>query len=69
MDTKPETLDIRKTACGSKLKDSEDLPSAIYHSKRVYFCNLACLRAFENSPDPFMAGKIEHPCEEDISQA
>jgi YHS domain-containing protein len=54
-----------KTACGSPLGDAENSPSAIYRGERVYFCTRACLRAFEQAPDPFMAGEVEHPAEED----
>jgi len=52
---------IAKTACGGKLKDTKDFPSAIYRGERIYFCTLACLHVFEQDPDPFMAGEIEHP--------
>lgn len=50
-----------KTACGGKLKDPTSYPSALYRGERIYFCTRACLRAFEQDPDPFMAGEIEHP--------
>jgi YHS domain-containing protein len=50
-----------KTACGGVIDDPENFPSAIYRGERVYFCTLACLKAFEQNPDPFMAGEIEHP--------
>jgi len=49
------------TACGGRLKDPANYPQAVYHGKRVYFCTTACLRAFEQDPDRFMAGEIEHP--------
>lgn len=52
---------IGKTACGGKLKEASDFPSAIYRGERIYFCAGACLRAFERDPGPFMAGEIEHP--------
>lgn len=52
-----------KTACGGKLKDPGSHPSAMYRGERIYFCNRACLRAFEIDPDRFMAGEIEHPVE------
>ena len=54
-----------KTACGGKLKDPTDYPSAIYRGEQVYFCTRACLRVFEENPDAFMAGEVEHPLEED----
>jgi YHS domain-containing protein len=46
------------------LTDPEKYPNADYHGKRVYFCTRACLRAFEENPDGFMNGEVEHP-EED----
>ena len=52
------------TACGGKLKDPSHYASAMYRGTRVYFCTMACLRVFEQDPDPFMAGEVEHP-EED----
>ncbi len=54
-----------KTVCGGVIKDPETYPSAIYHGERVYFCTRACLRVFELDADSFMAGKLEHPIEED----
>ena len=27
----------------------------------IYFCTLVCLRVFEQDPDPFMSGEVEHP--------
>ena len=50
-----------KTACGGKLKDPENYPGALYQGERIYFCTHACLRVFEQDPDPFMAGEVEHP--------
>ena len=54
-----------KTVCGGKLKDTAGFPSAVYQGEQVYFCTRACLRAFEEDPDPFMAGEIEHPLDDD----
>ena len=54
-----------KTACGGALKDPANYPSALYRGERVYFCTRACLRVFEQDPDPFIAGEVEHPIEED----
>ncbi len=54
-----------KTACGGKIKDPSKFPSADYRGERIYFCTRACLRVFEQDPDPFMEGKVEHPLEED----
>ena len=52
-----------KTACGGTLKKTESFPNAMYGSERIHFCTQACLRVFEQHPDDFMAGKIEHPLE------
>ncbi len=54
-----------KTACGGKLKDPTSYPSAEYRGERVFFCTRACLRVFEEDPDAFMAGEVEHPLEDD----
>ena len=61
MEEIPQPSYIAKTACGGKLKDTKDFPSALYRGQQIYFCTQACLRVFEQDPDPFMAGKIEHP--------
>jgi len=53
------------TACGGKLKDPANYPSADYRSDTIYFCTHACLRAFKKDPDSFMAGDVEHPTEKD----
>lgn len=55
---------MAKTACGGRLKDTSSFASAVYRGEQVYFCNIACLRVFEQDPDPFMAGEIEHPIED-----
>ncbi len=54
-----------KTACGGKLKDPANYPSAMYQGERVYFCTRACLRVFEQDPGAFMTGEVEHSIEED----
>jgi YHS domain-containing protein len=54
-----------KTACRGKLKDTDGFPSATYHDEQIYFCSQACLWLFTQSPDDFMAGKIEHPLGQD----
>ena len=54
-----------KTVCGGVIKDPENYPSAIYHGERLYFCTRACLRVFEQNPDPFLAGDVEHPLDEE----
>ena len=53
------------TVCGGVIKDPENYPSAIYHGERLYFCTHACLRVFEQNPDPFLAGNVEHPLDEE----
>ena len=53
-----------RTACGGTLEDPENFPSAIYRGEQIYFCTLACLRSFEQNPDPFMSGEIEHPIDD-----
>lgn len=65
METPATPLPEYKTACGGKLKDPENYPSALYQGERIYFCTHACLRVFEQDPAPFMAGEVEHPLEED----
>jgi len=54
-----------KTVCGGIIKDPTKFPSAEYRGERVYFCNRACLHAFEQSPDAFISGGIEHPIHEE----
>ncbi len=56
---------ITRTACGGRLKDAKGYPMAIYRGAQVYFCTLACLYAFEQNPDAFMAGEIEHPIDDE----
>jgi len=63
MDTTPEPTIL--SACGGKLKEPENYPSADHKGKRVYFCTHACLRAFESDPDGFMNGEVEHPEEDE----
>ncbi len=65
MEEKTQQPYIAKTACGGKLKNTTDFPSSIYRSERIYFCTRACLRVFEQDPDAFMAGEIEHPIHEE----
>ena len=52
---------VRYTYAGGKFTDPAKYPSAEYKGKRVYFCTEACRKAFEQAPDQFMAGEIEHP--------
>lgn len=53
------------TVCGGKIDEPEKYPSAEYNGQRVYFCTRACLRVFEQDPDKFIAGEVDHPTEED----
>ena len=62
-DPSNNTAQPAKTACGGILKKTEGFPSAMYGSERIYFCTRACLHVFEQYPEDFMAGKIEHPLE------
>ena len=61
----PAQLPEYKTACGGTLKDPANYPSAMYQGERVYFCTRACLRVFEQAPDAFMTGEVEHPIDEE----
>lgn len=54
-----------KTACGGGIKDPSKYPSAEYRGERVNFCTQACLCAFEQDTDAFMAGEIEHPLDDE----
>jgi Cu+-exporting ATPase len=54
-----------KTVCGGKIKVPENYPSAIYKGEQIYFCTRACLRVFNQDPEPFIAGDVEHPLEDD----
>jgi YHS domain-containing protein len=54
-----------KTVCRADIDRATYYPSDLHRGERVYFCNEACLRAFQSQPDAFIAGDIEHPSEED----
>lgn len=60
-----ENAPLFKTACGGALKDPSQYPSADHQGERIYFCTRACLRVFQENPDGFMSGEVEHPLEED----
>jgi YHS domain-containing protein len=62
--TTTQDLEFR-TACGGTLKNPTNYPKSVYKGREVYFCTLACFRAFENDPDPFMAGEVKHPIGEE----
>ena len=57
LDSAPRYL----TACGGEIHQPEKYPKALYHGEEVYFCTMACLRAFEQNPEGFMNGDVEHP--------
>lgn len=61
----PSAPEPAKTACGGTISNPDAWPSATHKGKKVYFCSQACLRVFEQYPDDFMAGGIEHPLDED----
>lgn len=56
---------INKTVCGGILKDTTGYPTATYEGKQIYFCTRSCLQAFEQNPDAFIAGEIEHPLDDE----
>ena len=58
-----------KSACGGILKDPSRYPSAMFNGERVYFCANACLKAFLNAPEAFMAGEVEHPLEDEAPES
>jgi YHS domain-containing protein len=47
------------------LKDPTNYPSAMYRGERIYFCTQACLHVFAQDPDPFIAGEVEHPLDDE----
>lgn len=61
----PPQRSVAKTACGGELENPHNFPSAFYRGEKVYFCMRACLRVFQQDPDAFMAGEVEHPAVED----
>jgi YHS domain-containing protein len=62
-DPSQQTSEAATTACGGTLKNTDGWPRAIYQGKQIYFCSASCLQVFEQYPDDFMLGKIEHPTE------
>ena len=59
---------VIKSACGGTLEDPSQYPNAMFNGERVYFCTKACLKAFLQFPEAFMAGEVEHPIEEDVPE-
>jgi len=56
---------LPKTICGGSLSEPSKYPSAVYENETIYFCTRACLRVFEENPDAFIAGEIEHPLDDE----
>lgn len=56
------------SVCGERLNYPPRYPCAFYRGQRIYFCKKACLKAFEQDKERFMAGEIPHPQEEDEGQ-
>ena len=61
-----EKQQVIKTVCGGILTEPEKYPSVIFKDERLYFCTRACLRVFEQNPQAFLDGQVEHPLEEDV---
>jgi YHS domain-containing protein len=61
----PPSPEPAQTACGGTINNTDAWPSATYDGKMIYFCSQACLRVFQQYPDDFMAGGMEHPLDED----
>lgn len=57
--------EFAKTVCGGILKDTTGYPSSVFQDKQVYFCTRACLKTFEQAPEAFMTGEIEHPLDDE----
>lgn len=62
-DPSQQTSEPAKTACGGILKSTDGWPRAIYQGKLVYFCSESCLQVFQQHPNDFISGKIDHPIE------
>ena len=59
-----ESPEIRAfTACGSPLPDPAGFPSARFAGEWIYFCTLACWRAFLKDPEGFLNSTRPHPVE------
>lgn len=55
----------RITVCGGTLAPDAIAIPAEYNGRIYYFCTRGCLRAFWDDPEDFLAGKIEHPLDDD----
>lgn len=60
-----ENQQVIKSVCGGILTEPEKYPSAVFKDERLYFCTRACLRVFQQNPQAFLDGEVEHPLEED----
>ncbi len=65
MELSPASTPEILTVCGGRVEDPGRTPSAVHRGRRLYFCNRACLEAFQKEPDRFLAGEIPHPTSED----
>jgi YHS domain-containing protein len=61
-----EKHQVIKTVCGGILTEPEKYPSVVFKGECFYFCTRACLRVFEQNPQAFLDGEVEHPFEEDV---
>jgi YHS domain-containing protein len=61
-----KTRSVVKTVCGGILTEPEKYPSMIFKDDRLYFCTRACMRVFQENPQAFLDGEVEHPLEEDV---
>lgn len=55
-----------KTVCGGILLEPEKYPSVVFKGECLYFCTHACMRVFQQNPQAFLDGEVEHPLEEDV---
>ena len=58
----------RITVCGGLLQPDAPAIEAEYNGLTYTFCTRGCLRAFWSNPEDFLAGKIEHPIDDDKGQ-
>jgi len=58
----------RLTVCGGHLAPDAPAIEAEHNGRTYIFCTHGCLRAFWSNPEDFLAGKIEHPTDDDAGQ-
>ena len=58
----------RVTVCGGTLSPDAVAIAAEYNGQTHYFCTRGCLRAFWSNPEDFLAGKIEHPHDDEAAR-